>query len=161
GTTMLETLNMVRSADPVPPRRLQPTCPRDLETICLKCLQKEPHKRYPSCEALAQDLCRFLAGEPIHARPVGRLERLGSWCRRHPWVASLSAAVGVLMLVVVAALAVVAVRVGREREAVAETRKAAGQRLEQATEAVAGGNYQRAQDLLRWSDSLLSTHSNL
>src|SRR5262245_18685723 len=161
GTTMLETLHMVRTADPVPPRRLQPSCPRDLETICLKCLQKEPHKRYPSCEALAQDLCRFLAGEPIHARPVGRLERLWRWCRRNPRVAVLSTAVGVLLLAVVVALAVVVVRVGREREAIAETRKAAGQRLEQATEAVAGGNYERAQVLLRWSDPLLSTHPGL
>jgi tetratricopeptide (TPR) repeat protein/tRNA A-37 threonylcarbamoyl transferase component Bud32 len=161
GTTMLETLSQVRTQEPVLPTRLQPKCPRDLETICLKCLQKEPHKRYASCQALADDLHCFLAGEPIKARPVSRVERAWRWCRRNPRVAALSGAVGVLLLAVVASLASIAVRLGREREAVAESRKSAGQRLDEAKEAVGGGNYHRAQDLLQWSDPLLGSHPDL
>jgi eukaryotic-like serine/threonine-protein kinase len=161
GTTLLETLFQVRNQEPVPPTRLQPKCPRDLETVCLKCLQKEAHQRYLDCEALADDLHRFLAGEPIKARPVGRLERAWRWCRHNPRVAALSAAVGVLLLAVAASLAVVAVRLGRERQTVAEVRRAAGERLTDAAEAVAGGDYPRAQDKLRWSDPLLDSHPDL
>jgi serine/threonine-protein kinase len=89
--TVLETLEQVRSRDPVPPRQLQPSTPRDLETICLKCLQREPHKRFASAEELAEDLRRFLAGEPIRARPVSSWERAWKWIRRRPALAALSA----------------------------------------------------------------------
>jgi serine/threonine protein kinase len=91
GATTLETLEQVRLAEPVPVRQLQPKCPRDLETIALKCLRKEPGQRYASAEALAEDLRRFRAGRPIQARPVGQLGRFSRWCRRSPVVASLSA----------------------------------------------------------------------
>jgi WD40 repeat protein len=93
GATALETLDQVRSAEPVSPGRLVPKLPRDLETICLKCLQKEPHKRYPSAGALAEDLHRFLAGQPVLARPIRVWERSLKWARRRPAVAALLALV--------------------------------------------------------------------
>jgi WD40 repeat protein/tRNA A-37 threonylcarbamoyl transferase component Bud32 len=98
GSTMLETLAQVVADEPVPPSRLQPKTPRDLEAICLKCLQKEPGKRYADAATLAEDLRRFQGGQSITARPAGSLERGWRWCRRNPRVASLSAAV-VLALV--------------------------------------------------------------
>jgi tetratricopeptide (TPR) repeat protein/tRNA A-37 threonylcarbamoyl transferase component Bud32 len=92
GATVLETLDLVRHAEPVPPRLLRPNLPRDLETVCLKCLAKEPARRYQSAAALADDLARFRDGRPILARPVGRLEKGWKWCRRRPWLAGLAAA---------------------------------------------------------------------
>lgn len=83
GTTSLQTLELVRTQEPVPPGRLVGGLPRDLTTICLKCLQKEPARRYASAGALADDLGRFLRKEPIAARPVGRIERTVKWARRH------------------------------------------------------------------------------
>jgi tetratricopeptide (TPR) repeat protein len=101
--TPLETLQQVVADEPLPPSRLRLKLPRDLETICLKCLQKEPARRYASAAALADDLQRFLTGEPIRARPVGGAERLWRWCRRNRAVASLLTAV-VLLLVSIAAV---------------------------------------------------------
>jgi eukaryotic-like serine/threonine-protein kinase len=97
GTTALEILDQVKNAEPVPPSRLVPGLPRDAETIALKCLQKEPAKRYDSAAALAEDLRRFLGGEPIVARPVPLWERVIKWARRRPAIASLIVAVHVLL----------------------------------------------------------------
>jgi hypothetical protein len=81
----------VRYQEPVPPMRLQSQIPRDLETICLKCLQKDPGKRYPSALELAEDLQCFLHDEPIRARPVSPWERALKWAKRHPTRATLGA----------------------------------------------------------------------
>ncbi len=106
GATPLETLVHVTSNEPVPPSRLRPGVPRDLETICLKCLAKEPAKRYATAEALAEDLRRFLEDRPIMARPAGSLERAWRWVRRQPALASL------LLVSVLSVLAVVGFTVG-------------------------------------------------
>jgi serine/threonine protein kinase len=97
AATVLETLDQVRSADPVAPARLQPAVARDLNTVCLKCLEKEPAKRFGTAQDLADDLRRFLAGEPVLARPVGVWGRTWRWCRRNPRVASLLVALAVAL----------------------------------------------------------------
>jgi hypothetical protein len=93
GQTAIETLKLVVSTDVVPPRRLRPDVPRDLETICLKCLEKIPEKRYAAAKELALDLGRFQLGEPVRARRIGPLGRLSKWTRRHPWQTALAATV--------------------------------------------------------------------
>jgi serine/threonine protein kinase len=98
AATPLDTVLKVLSEDPVPPRQLQSNVPRDLETICLKCLQKQPPRRYSSAAALADDLRRFLKGELIRARPTTILDWWIKWARRRPAVAVLSGLVGLLVL---------------------------------------------------------------
>jgi WD40 repeat protein len=98
AATDLDTILQVVSDEPVPPSRLQPTTPRDLETVCLKCLEKAPAKRYAGAQALADDLRRFLEGEPIQARRVGLLERTWKWSRRRPAAAAALGLLGLLTL---------------------------------------------------------------
>jgi tetratricopeptide (TPR) repeat protein len=105
GTTLLETLEQVRSQDPVPPGRLQPRTPRDLEAVCLRCLEKSPERRYARAEDLADDLRRFLAGEPVRARPAGLWRRGVRWARRHPASASLAGAAAAALAGLVGLLA--------------------------------------------------------
>ena len=102
GETSFETLALARSTDPVPVRRLRPAVPRDLETICLKCLEREPHKRYATAEELADDLARFLRSEPIRARPTSMLERLVKWARRKPALALLISVTSLSLVLFVA-----------------------------------------------------------
>jgi tetratricopeptide (TPR) repeat protein/tRNA A-37 threonylcarbamoyl transferase component Bud32 len=114
--TAAATVQQVLADDPVPPSRLNSQVPRDLETICLKCLQKEPQRRYGIAAELVEDLRRFERGEPIAARPVGRLGRMVRWARRRPTAAALS---GVLVLASLLALALVGswLWVGQQRAA--------------------------------------------
>ncbi len=98
GPTLDSVLLQLLEAEPVPPRRLNPTVPADLETICLKCLEKQPEQRYASAAAVADDLRRFEAGEPLLARPVGPWGRVVRWCRRRPAMAGLIAALLVAAL---------------------------------------------------------------
>ncbi len=100
GQTAMDTLAHVVNDEPLRPRSLNPDAPADLETICLKCLEKEPVRRYPTARELEADLGRFLAGEPVQARPASALRRTLSWSRRHRWVTN--AAVSVLLLTLVA-----------------------------------------------------------
>ena len=88
--------------DPVPLRRLQPGVPRDLETICAKCLMKEPRRRYASAGEMANDLDRFLRGRPIQARPINGLERCWRWCRAKPITAGLIGVIAIALLSVIA-----------------------------------------------------------
>jgi eukaryotic-like serine/threonine-protein kinase len=103
GESALDTFRMVVTEDVVPPRRVEPKVPKDLETICLKCLQKDPNKRYLTAAALADDLSQYLDGRPIAAKPMGPVERANKWLRLHPLLA-----VGVTVgMVVVLTLAVI------------------------------------------------------
>jgi serine/threonine-protein kinase len=132
--TATATLRQVETDEPVPPGRLNPAVPRDLETICLKCLQKEPAHRYSSAAALADDLRRFERGEPIMARPPGALERAAKWTRRRPTTAALLAA-SVLMLAGITAVSVWYAGDRAQRRAEAKSRgRVADAALDQAEE---------------------------
>jgi tetratricopeptide (TPR) repeat protein len=143
AATVLETLEQVRSQEPVPPGRLQPGLPRDLQTVCLKCLQKEPARRYASAAELADDLRRFLGGEPIRARPVGPAERLRKWVRRKPAQAALLA-VSALSLAVLGAVSLM--YQARLRAAVEQAQGSAAEARWQQERADAG--YRSARETL-------------
>jgi tetratricopeptide (TPR) repeat protein len=154
GDSVVETLDAVRTRPPEPPARLNPRVPRDLETICLKCLEKDPRRRYATAQALADELRAWLDARPISARRVGAAERAWLWCRRKPAVAALAAAVA--LAVVGGAAATIAVQAranaalrskndeltaayGREAEAnagLAEANRRVEQRYKLAVEAI-------------------------
>jgi eukaryotic-like serine/threonine-protein kinase len=128
GATALDTLEQVRMCEPVAPSRLTPKVPRDLETICLKAMNKDPARRYASAMALADDLGRFQRGEPIQARPLGPLVRSARWCRRKPaWAALVVTAVLLILAVIGGAVSVALVKTAREQD---HQREAIVQRLQ-------------------------------
>jgi eukaryotic-like serine/threonine-protein kinase len=125
GSSPIETIMQVIHQEPVPPSRLVSQLPPDLETICLKCLQKDLGKRYPTAEALAEDLRLFLADEPILSRPVSQWERLARWCRKNPKLAALTSAVAALLLLVAITSTLSAAAIRKERDAKEHERLAA------------------------------------
>jgi len=139
GETLEEVLMQVAANEPVPPRQLNPSVPLDLQTICLKCLQKDYRQRYGSARELAEELGRFLNGKPIHARPVTWFEHAYRWCRRKPALASALGLAAMLLLIIAVGSPIVAVRLeGQRKLAEAARRREAGARAraeaaEQAT----------------------------
>ena len=125
GKTPMDTLLQVMERDPVRPRSLRPGLPADLETVCLKCLEKDPDRRYASAGLLAEDLELFLNGEPVRARPVGVPERAWRWCRRYPLVAGLLAALFVVFVVGVAGISWKWREADLRRQEAEESRRAA------------------------------------
>lgn len=134
--TALDTLLLVRAADPLAPSKLRQNLPRDLETICLKCLRKEPEKRYATAAALAADLRRYLAGEPIQARPTPAGERAAKWVRRHPATAALVGVGCVAALTVLVVVLFANARLRLQRDEADEQRQLAVNNLRKAREAV-------------------------
>ncbi|HRZ57198.1 MAG TPA: WD40 repeat domain-containing serine/threonine-protein kinase, partial [Candidatus Paceibacterota bacterium] len=146
GETLTALLRQVIETDPVAPRRLNPSIPRDLETLCLKCLEKEPRRRYATALDVADELGRFLADEPIRARPAGRIERLWRWCRRNPRLAgAMSAVVLSLML----GLVTTTWQMRRaQRSEMTALQRAYVSDMDLATRALAEGDIGRVRDLL-------------
>jgi WD40 repeat protein/aminoglycoside phosphotransferase (APT) family kinase protein len=118
GRTIFETLDLVRGQSPLPPGRLQPGIPRDLETICLKCLEKDPARRFIDAHDLADELGRFLAGQPILSRPIPVYERLWRWSRRSPALAGLAVVSVAAPAILISGAVFVAGREHRLRRAV-------------------------------------------
>jgi serine/threonine-protein kinase len=152
AATAAETVQQVISQEPAAPSRLNDKIPRDLETICLRCLHKEPRRRYESAAALADDLKRFLDGRPIQARPVGRVERVWRWCRRNPMAAALLAAALVLLaLAIGGGLWFVQARAERKAEATQrdkELRNEVATSVAQAASLRKGYHFGEARELL-------------
>jgi WD40 repeat protein len=135
GDTPWDTVNQVITEDPLPPSRLRRRLPRDLETICLKCLRKEPQKRYASAEALADDLRRFLENKPILARPSGAWEWLFKWARRQPMVAALLLTLALVIVGGLVGMSILYVRAEVLRQRAIEAREKVAKEKEAAEQA--------------------------
>ena len=134
AASQIDTLMQVLENEPVSPRQMDPGIPRDLDTICLKCLQKEQDKRYRSATELADDLKRFVDGQPIKARPVGTTERMWMWCKRNPKIAIPSAAATLLGLVLMIGGPILAIKFYDEKEKAVQQRKLADTTAELANQ---------------------------
>ena len=147
GGTLAELLRAVQDQEPPRLGSLNRAVPRDLEIICLKCLEKEPQRRYQTAQELADDLDRFLKDEPIQARPIGPTARLWRWCRRKPALASSLLVILILFLIVIVGSPIAAYRINRERR-VAELRAYTSD-MNLVQQAWDEGNFNRAHALLR------------
>jgi eukaryotic-like serine/threonine-protein kinase len=136
GDSVLDTLVLVRTQDALPPSKLRPRLPRDLETICMKCLNKQALARYSTAGALAEDLRRFLAAEPIRARPTPLVERGIKSVRRHPAMATLAGAGATAALVLAIVIVTASVRLKHQRDLAEVRRVEAVANLQKAREAV-------------------------
>lgn len=136
GPVAMDVLLQVVGEEPVAVRALAPKTPRDLETICHKCLQKEPSRRYASAEALGDDLQRLVAGEPIRARPVGPVERVWKWARKRPGLASLLGTLLVGTVAFVVLIKMEQLRTAGERDRALKAEKEAKESLADAARAV-------------------------
>jgi serine/threonine-protein kinase len=174
SATPLDTLFQVLHVEPVSPAQLNPKVPRDLETICLKCLRKEPHKRYATAEHLTHDLRRFQAGEPIKARPVGKTERLLKWIRRRPTAAGLIVTGTLLLLTLTIGGPLVAGQLSRQAaerehrlalrerdiaEALAQARQARGELLDKLRQP--GGVHDLLNNPTTWKHHIQSAQGAL
>ena len=148
--TPIDTLLQVMNREPDRPRATDPTVPIDLETIALKCLEKDPGQRYPTADALADDLERWLRGEPISARPVGVIGRTWRWCRRNPAVATLAGSTAVVLLAGTVVSTLLAVRAASSADAAHEARRNAEESAQTEFEArqQASRELDRAEQLL-------------
>jgi serine/threonine protein kinase/WD40 repeat protein len=147
--TLEETLRQVHEIEPASPRLLNPSVPRDVETICVKSLSKEPRRRYPSAQALADDLTRFLNDEPIQARRVSNPEKLWRWCRRKPALAVAIASTVILLLTVVVVSTVSAARLKRvDRARTEELYHSYLEQIRAKRQSVAAGHRQEGLDLI-------------
>jgi hypothetical protein len=154
GATMGDVILQVVSSEPVPPRRLMPGLSRDLETICLKCLEKDPARRYGDAQGLADDLHRFLDDRPIVARPIGPIDRGWRWARRNPLAAGLLGMVVVLLVGTAVLSTFQAVRLDQERARAVENwnlAREAGLSLKEAGERL-GRAAQQAQEARRQAE---------
>lgn len=150
ASTPLETIQQVLSQSPVAVRQLQPAVPKDLETICLKCLHKEPHRRYATAEDLVADLQRFLRREPVLARPIGNAERFARWCKKNPAIASVSAFAILLLVATLVSVTALYLRAeglrqlaeANEERAESQRQKAEGERLRAEENAERAGKQQ-------------------
>ncbi|MDA1162305.1 MAG: protein kinase [Planctomycetota bacterium] len=134
AASTMATMRQVLDVDPVSLRELNPEVDRDLETLCMKCLEKEPARRFQTAEELADELQRYLNGEPILSRPLGRSERLWRWCRRNPIVSSLSGIAGTSVLVALVSFAVAYIETDSARRKV-EASLAATDKAQKLSEA--------------------------
>jgi tetratricopeptide (TPR) repeat protein len=152
ASSPLETLELIRTAEPPSPTRFRPDLPADLGTICLTCLEKDPARRYASAASLADDLGRFARGETILARPAGRLDRVAKWARRRPAEAAFATLLALSLAGTIVGLLVHQTRLraalAREAEAAADARRQRG---------IAESNYREARDSIT---SILATLSD-
>jgi serine/threonine-protein kinase len=162
--TAAETLRQAKSRDPVPPSRLNAAVPRDVETICLKCMEKDPQRRYASALALSEDLKRFLRNEPIVARPVGILERTVRLTRRHPAEAALVATALTLLGLTVAGGFWVQQQQAEQRERSARQEGRESQAVEavlaQAADLEKQGRWPESREVLKGAPALLGASAS-